>query len=257
VKMVQVQPPHHPLSPKELLDAFEAGITKKTKVILVSQVSFLNGQIFPVREVCRLGEKLGIPVIVDGAHAFAQFPFKRDDLGCEYYGTSLHKWLMAPVGTGFLYVKKARIEGLWSMYGTEEKQKADIRKYEEIGTHPAGNHNAIGEALTFNEMIGFDRKAARLRYLRKRWTDRLTGLSRVRFHTNLAPEHSCGLTTVGIWGIQPADLQSWLMTKHGIYVTGILHEAFEGVRVTPNVYSTVDEVDRFAEAMVTAATKGI
>ncbi|MBX7131790.1 MAG: aminotransferase class V-fold PLP-dependent enzyme [Fimbriimonadaceae bacterium] len=257
VKMVQVQPPHHPQSHKELLAAFEAGITPKTRLILVSQVSFLNGQIFPVRDVCRLGERHGIPVIVDGAHAFAQFPFKRNDLECEYYGTSLHKWLMAPVGTGFLFVKKAKIEGLWSLYAAEEKQKADIRKYEEIGTHPAANHNAIGEALTFSEMIGFERKAARLRYLRRRWTDRLAGLSRVRFHTNLAPEHSCGLTTVGIWGVKPADLQSWLMTKHGIYVTGIAHEAFEGIRVTPNVYSTVDEVDRFAEAMVTAATKGI
>lgn len=257
IKMVQVKPTHVPKEPRDLVAAFEQGLTSRTKLILVSQVSFLNGQIFPVREVCRLGAKHGIPVIVDGAHAFAQFPFKRDELECDYYGTSLHKWLMAPVGTGFLHVRKDKIAGLWSLYAAEETQKGDIRKYEEIGTHPAANHNAIGEALTFHEMIGSERKANRLRYLRKRWTDRLTDLPKVQFHTSLDSSNSCGLTTVGIRGLKNSDLQAWLMAKHSIYVTGITHEAFEGVRVTPNVYSTLGEVDRFAEAMVTAATKGI
>ncbi len=257
IKLIQIKPPHVPKDKKELFDAFEGGITSKTKLILVSQVSFKNGQIFPVKDICNLGRKHGIPVIVDGAHAFCQFPFKHSDLACDYYGTSLHKWLMAPMGTGMLHVNKAKIEALWPMMAAVETQSKDIRKFEEIGTHPAANHNAIGEAITFHEMIGIDRKAARFRYLRKRWTDRLSALSNVKFHTNLNPGFSCAITTVEIEGIKPGDLGSWLLTKNGIYVTSITTDDFAGIRVTPNVYSTVNEVDRFAVAMEHAAKHGI
>lgn len=257
IKLVQVRPPAVPATATMLTDAFKSEMTDKTKVILVSQVSFMNGQVFPVSDICKLGREHNIPVIVDGAHAFAQFPFDRHSLGCDYYGTSLHKWLMAPVGTGFLYVSKPKIKGLWPLFAAAEAQSGDIRKFEEIGTHPAANHNAIGEALTFHEMIGVERKAARLRFLRHRWTSRLLNEKKIQFHTNLDPKHSCGITTVGIEGIKVAELQSWLVAKHNIYTTGITHPAFEGIRVTPNVYSTLSEVDRFAEAMLVAATHGI
>lgn len=257
IKMVQVKPPHLPKTPKDLYDAFEAGLTDRTKLILVSHVSFLNGQIFPVRMVNELGRKHAIPVITDGAHAFCQFPFTNQDLQSEMYGTSLHKWIMAPMGTGMLHVSKSRIPELWPMMAAGTTQNTDIRKFEEIGTHPAANHNAIAEAITFHEMIGVERKAARFRYLRKRWTDRLADLPRVKFHTNLGVEHSCAITTVGIEGIKPGDLGSWLMTKHGIFVVGITTDSFEGIRVTPNVYSTVPEIDRFADAMVHAAKFGV
>ena len=257
IKMVQVRVPAVPKSPSEITRAFESGITDKTKLMLTSHVVFMNGQINPVREIVELGAKHGIPVIVDGAHAFAQFPFKRDDLQCEYYGTSLHKWMLAPIGTGFLYVKKDKIPGLWPLMAAGETQTADIRKFEEIGTHPAANHNAIGEAITFHEMMGSERMAARLRYLRKRWTSRIQEYRNVHFFTNLDPVHSCGLTTVGIDGMKPGDLGSWLMTKHNIYVTTIVNDQFAGIRVTPNVYTTTSEIDRFADAMILAATKGI
>jgi isopenicillin-N epimerase len=258
VKMVQCVPPNVPAGRlDELTKAFEDKITDRTRLILVSQVSFLNGQIFPVREIVALGRKRGIPVIVDGAHAFVQYDFDHSDLECDFYGTSLHKWLMAPIGTGFLYVKKARIPEVWSLMASNPDQQGNIRKFEEIGTHPAANHNAIGEALTFHEMIGLKRKEARLRYLRRRWTDRLRDLPKVRFYTNLAREHSCAITTVGIHGIAPPDLASWLLTKHSIFVTTIGTDPINGIRVTPNVYSTVQEIDRFADAMITAATKGI
>lgn len=257
IKMVQGVPPNVPKSPRELVQVFESKVTDRTKLMLVSHVSFMNGQIFPVREVVELGRRRGIPVVVDGAHAFAQFPYKRDDLNCDYYGTSLHKWLMAPLGTGFLYVRKNRISDLWSLMASADTQKGDIRKFEEIGTHPAANHNAIGEALTFHELIGVERKAARLRYLRKRWTDKIADNPKVQFQTNLAPEHSCGLTLVGIDGIKPGELQAWLLSKHSIYTTTIVNDHFSGIRVTPNVYSTVGEIDRFGEAMYLAATKGI
>lgn len=257
VKMVQVDPPAVPSSPAELVAKFESGITSKTKLMLVSQVCFMNGQIYPVRQVVELGRKHGIPVIVDGAHAFAQFPFNRDKLGCDYYGTSLHKWLMAPMGTGFLSVRREKIDGLWSMMASVVEQSKDIRKFEEIGTHPAATHNAIGDAITFHELLGAERKAARFRYLRKRWVDAVQELDNVAFHTNLNPEHSCAITTVEIKGIKPPDLQSWLLTKHQIYTTTIAHPQFGGIRVTPNVYATVGEVDRFAAAMRTAAKQGI
>ncbi|MCC7230375.1 MAG: aminotransferase class V-fold PLP-dependent enzyme [Fimbriimonadaceae bacterium] len=257
IKMVQVDTPAVPKSPKELTAAFEGGITAKTKLMLVSQVCFMNGQIYPVRQIVELGRKHGIPVIVDGAHAFAQFPFSRDQLGCDYYGTSLHKWVMAPIGTGFLYVRREKIEGLWPLMSANVEQTKDIRKFEEIGTHPAANHNAIGEALIFHDLLGPERKAARFRYLRHRWTDRLQEFSNVAFHTNLEPEHSCAITTVQIKGIKVADLHAYLLNKHQIYTTGISHPQFEGIRVTPNVYSTAAEVDRFGDAMVAAAKNGI
>ncbi|MCW5942361.1 MAG: aminotransferase class V-fold PLP-dependent enzyme [Fimbriimonadaceae bacterium] len=257
VKLVQAPMPAVPRSARELVAPLEERIGPRTRLILVSHVSFLNGQIFPVRAITDLGRKHGIPVVVDGAHAFAQFPFDRDGLGCDFYGTSLHKWLMAPIGTGFLYVRQKRIPEIWSLMASPETLKADIRKFEEIGTHPAANHNAIGEALAFHETIGAARKEARFRYLRKRWTDRLAELPNVRFATSLDPKFSCGLTTVGIEGIATADLASWLFAKHAVFVVGIGTDPVHGIRVTPNVYTTVQEIDRFADAMVTAATKGI
>jgi isopenicillin-N epimerase len=257
IKMVQVDVPPAPKTHEEIIAAFERGLTPRTKMILVSHVVFMTGQINPVRQICELGKRHGIPVIVDGAHAFTQFPFTADQLGCDYFGTSLHKWLMAPIGTGMLFVKKPLIEKLWPLMAADATQDKDIRKFEEIGTHQAAVHNAVGEALTFHEMLGGERKAARLRYLRSRWTNRLRDLKNVKFHTNLDAKHSCGICTVEIEGIKVADLNTWLETKHKIVVTGIEHPQFKGIRVTPNVYTTLGEIDRFGEAMVTAASKGI
>lgn len=257
VKMVQVSFPPAPKTKRELVDAIEKGITPRTKLILICHVINLTGQIWPVKEVVQMARRRGIPVIVDGAHAFAQFPFSHAELDCDYYGVSLHKWLMAPIGTGFLYVRKSKIEGLWPLMADNEAQHGDIRKFEEIGTHPAANHNAIGEALTFHEMIGAERKASRLRYLRSRWTSRLMEENNVRFHTNLSPEHSCGIANVEIVGIEPPKLGEWLLTKHGIFTTPIVHPYFQGLRVTPNVYTTLSEIDHFAESMLKAAREGI
>ena len=156
-------------SPSVFVDRIRQAITPRTKVIEFPQITNLSGQILPVRDVVRLGREKGIEVFVDGAHAFAHFPFKRDDLECDYYGCSLHKWLLAPIGTGFLYVRKAKQKSIWPLMAAAASQDNDIRKYEEIGTHPAANHNAIVAALAFHRAIGADRKIARLRYLRDRW----------------------------------------------------------------------------------------
>lgn len=257
IKLIQVKVPAAPKTHSELTDAYRNAVTPNTKMLLVCHVIFMTGQIYPIRDIVNLGKEHGIPVIVDGAHAFAQFPFKRDDLECEFYGTSLHKWLQAPIGTGFLYVKKERIPEVWSLMASSEEQNKDVRKFEEIGTHPAANHNAIGEALTFHELIGVERKAARFRYLRKRWTDRLINEPKVLFHTNLDPGFSCAITTVEIQGVDINALSGWLHDKYGIYVVGIGGPGFNGIRVTPNIYSTVAEVDRFADAMLHAVQHGV
>jgi isopenicillin-N epimerase len=235
--------------PAEIVRRYEANLTERTRLILVSHVIFLTGQVMPVREVAELGRMRGIPVIVDGAHAFAHLDFALPDLGCDYYASSLHKWLAAPHGTGLLYVKRDKIEGLWPLMAATEAQKADIRKFEEIGTHPAANALAIAEALTFHQGIGAARKLARLVHLRDLWAQRLRASDRVRFHTSLAPGFAGGIATVEVEGIDSAKLADWLWNTHKIFVVAIDHEDVKGIRVSPSVYTTPEEIERFCEAM--------
>lgn len=247
-----------PPSQEYLLEQIRAGITPRTKIIEITHITNLTGQIFPVRQIVDMARPLGIEVFVDGAHAYAHFPFKRDELGCDYYGTSLHKWLLAPIGTGFLYVRREKIPKLWPLMAAGASQDNDIRKYEEIGTHPAANHNAVSAALAFHRAIGADRKIARLRYLRDRWAKRLAAESpRFQILTPLDSPYSGALCLVHVEGMDPAAIGAWLIGKHKIVTTPIVHPEFNGLRITPNVYTTVDEIDIFAEKMIEAVRKGI
>ena len=249
--------PVPPPSQGDLADRIERAITPKTRVIHVCHITNLTGQIFPVKRICQLGRARGIEVIVDGAHAYAHFPFTRDELDCDYYGTSLHKWLLAPHGTGFLYVRKAKIERVWPMMAAPPEMNANVRKFEEIGTHPAANHNAIAEALTFHEGIGAERKAARLRYLFQRWAKRLEKLPKVKILTPYDPTQSCGLASVAIDGMDVNKLVASLWDRYRIIVTPIVHKEFSCVRVTPNVYTTTAEIDRFGDVMEEVIRKGL
>jgi selenocysteine lyase/cysteine desulfurase len=233
----------------EIVRLFEKNITSKTKMILMCHIINITGQILPVKKVVQMARKKGIPVVVDGAHAFAHFEFTHEDLDCDYYTTSLHKWLFAPHGTGMLYVRKNKIKDLWPLMAAAESQDEDIRKFEEIGTHPAANYSAIGEAITFHEGIGSDRKEARLKYLNDLWIDQIIDHPKVALHTSRNPKFACGIATVEIKGIEPGELTSNLWQKHRIIVTPINHAQFKGIRVTPNVYTTLEEVNRFADAM--------
>jgi len=244
-------------NPDEIVALFEERITPRTKAILMCHVINLTGQILPVKKVTQMARKKGIPVIVDGAHSFAHFEFTLADLDCDYFATSLHKWLCAPHGTGLLYVRKNRIKDLWPLMAAPESMDDNIRKFEEIGTHPAAPYLAIAEALTFHEGIGGKRKEARLRFLRDRWAKRLNQHERVRLHTSLKPEFSCGLANVEITDIDPGALTTHLWEKHKIIVTPINHAQFKGIRVTPNVYTTLEEIDRFCEAMEEVIKKGL
>jgi isopenicillin-N epimerase len=235
--------------PEEIVDIFARHITSRTKVMHFCHITNLSGQIYPVRELCRLARSRGIEAIVDGAHAYAHFPFKHADLDCDYYGTSLHKWLTAPFGTGMLYVRKAKIPQVWALMASEERNDANIRKFEEIGTHPSANALAINEALDFYEGIGAERKAARLRYLFHRWAKRLEVNPRVKIHTSYDPRQSCGLTLFDVEGLDIAKLSIHLEQNCRIITTLIIHDEFRGLRITPNVYTTVRDIDIFAEAV--------
>lgn len=241
--------PVPPPSMDDLYQRFEKAVTPKTKLILVCHITNRTGQIFPVKRICEMAHARNIPVIVDGAHAFSQFPYKISDLDCDYYGVSLHKWTYAPVGTGFLYVRKSRIASTWSMMASDAKQAGDIRKFEEIGTHPAANHNAISEALIFNENLGIDRKAARLRYLRDRWASRLAQNPKCKILHSLDPAQSCGIGFLAFNGVDAAKIHDALWTKHNILTAMMGHEEYTGLRITPNVYSTVRDIDLFAETV--------
>jgi isopenicillin-N epimerase len=251
--------PVPPPTQQVIVDAVAAAITPRTRAIELPHITNLSGQILPIREIVALARPRDIPVLVDGAHAFAHFPFTRDELDCDYYGTSLHKWLYAPIGTGFLYVRRAKIRAMWPLMAADVSQDDNIRKFEEIGTHPAANHNAIPLAMAFHRGIGAERKIARLRYLRDRWAKRVVadGAGRIRVLTPLDSPHAGGIALVSIEGIPPNELVGWFMRTHRTVVTPINHPEFSGVRVTPNVYSTLDEVDRFAERLLVAARRGI
>jgi selenocysteine lyase/cysteine desulfurase len=255
LKMIKV-----PIAPEHLDDItveFEKAITPKTRIILISHVINITGQIMPVKSICQLARSKGIEVIVDGAHSFAHFDFKQSDLGCDYYGTSLHKWLFAPKGTGLLFVKRDKIEKIWPLMAAEKTQKDNIRKFEEVGTHPAAPRLAIGEAILFHNGIGAKRKEERLRYLSRYWMNKLKDLPNVRFHTSWQANQSCGIANVEIVGVDPGALSGYLMDKHKIFTTAIMHEEFKGIRITPSVYTTLKELDRFCSVMEAVATKGL
>jgi len=233
----------------DLYQRFERAVTPKTKMILLCHITNRTGQIFPVRKIADMAHARNIPVIVDGAHAFNHFPFNLSELGCDYYGVSLHKWTCAPIGTGFLYVRKSRIASTWSLMASADRQKDDIRKFEEIGTHPAANHNAISAALIFNENIGIDRKAARLRYLRDRWAHRLAQNPKVKILHSEDPAQSCGIGFLSFNGVNAQKISEALLSKYSIITAHSPHEEYDGLRITPHIYSTIGDIDYFAESV--------
>jgi selenocysteine lyase/cysteine desulfurase len=257
LKLNLIKIPLAPANVDDIATAFERAVTPKTKLILISHQINLTGQINPVKKVCEMARARGIETIVDGAHSFAQFDFKRDDLGCDYFGTSLHKWIYAPKGTGMLYVKKDKIPKVWPLMAADDKQRTDIRKYEEIGTHSAAMRLAIGEAILFHNAIGGKRKEERLRYLSRYWMNNLKAIPKVGFNTSFDPKQSCAIANFKIDGVDPVALGSYLMSKHKIFTTPIVHEEFSGIRITPNVYTTLWELDRFSNVVADVARKGL
>ena len=257
IVMRQIRIPVPAEDPAEVVRLFEEAITPKTRLILMCHMINLTGQILPVRDIVRMARRHDIPVIIDGAHAMAHFPFKLSDLECDNYSTSLHKWLFAPHGTGLLHVRRENIPGIWPLMAAPDRMDGDIRKYEEIGTHPAANYLAIGEALTFHQGIGSERKAERLIYLRDYWANRLLENDRVSLNTSQKPGFACGIANVHVEGLDTGALSNWLWNAHWIINVPIGHEECTGLRISPSVYSTLEEIDRFSEAMEWAIKHGL
>jgi selenocysteine lyase/cysteine desulfurase len=253
-----------PTTADDLMRRFEQAITPRTRVMHFCHVTNVTGQLFPVRDLCRLARSRSILTIVDGAQAVGHFPFVLRDLDCDFYGTSLHKWMMAPHGTGFLYVRREHLAKLWPLQPALPSMGGNIRKFEEIGTHPAAAAAAIVDALAFNRMIGADRKAARLRYLTMRWANALKTHPRVTMLTSLEPGQSWALATAQFQGLSARALERHLMDRHHIVIAAEYTQGlpgpvfeFEGLRVTPHVYTSIDEIDRFVAAMQDVLANGL
>ena len=253
----QIQIPTPATDVHEVVRLFEEAITPRTRMILACHMINLTGQILPVTELTAMARRHGIPLVIDGAHALAHFDFDLGELDVDNYSTSLHKWLFAPHGTGLLYVRRDKIADVWPLMAAPEARDHDIRKFEEIGTHPEAPYLCIGEALTFHEGLGPARKAARLVYLRDYWAKPLLQHDNVRLHTSLEPGHACGIANVEVLGVEPNALRDYLWDKHRIITVSINHAEFRGLRISPSVYTTIPELDRFVDVMSNVARNGL
>jgi len=249
-------------APPEPFDAFyraiEKEVTPRTKLIMVCHMTHWTGQMAPIPRIVDMAHSKGIEVLVDGAHGFMHLPFKLADLGCDYYTASLHKWLMAPPGNGFVRIPKDRIPKVWPLTPPWMDETEDIRRFEDVGTRTPANRVAIAEAITFNDGIGIERKSARIRYLKERWTNRLLDLPRVRFYSSLDPDQSCGIATFGVEGIDTVKLAEHLLEKWGIIVVPVQHPdgLVDGIRAVVNVSLSAKEIDYFADVMKDIIKRG-
>ncbi len=241
--------------PEYLLKQFTNAFTSKTKVVHVTQMINWNGQILPAAEICKAARSRGIKSIVDGAHTFAHFQFKITDLNCDYFGSSLHKWLCAPFGTGMLWVAKDNIKELWPLFPHHEPQSDNIRKFENLGTRSFAPEQAIGQAIDFHHAIGSERKEARLRYLKNYWCEKVADIPKVKINTSLKDEFSCALANFSIEGMEPGQISSALYRDYKIHTTAIKWENINGVRVTPHVYTLKYDLDKLVRAIGEIAAK--
>ena len=246
-KVVSV--PNHPRSDEEIVNLYASAITDKTKLLMVCHMINITGQILPIRKICDMAHEKGVQVMVDGAHSFAHFEFSIQDLDCDYFGSSLHKWLSAPLGSGILYVKKENINKVWPLIAPGEKEPDDISRLNHIGTHPVHTDLAISDAIDFYNIIGAERKEARLRFIQNYWTSKVRDLPHILVNTPADPSRSCGIANAGIRGMKPSEMAEILHKKYNIYTVGIDGAGVHGCRITPNVYTTTEELDLLVNAL--------
>lgn len=246
-KVVSV--PNHPKSDDEIVNLYASAITEKTKLLMVCHMINITGQILPVRKICDMAHQKGVQVMVDGAHSFAHFKFTIPELNCDYFGSSLHKWLSVPLGAGLLYVKKEKIGNVWPLLAEGERKPDDISRLNHIGTHPAHTDLTIADAIDFYNIIGVERKEARLRFLQNYWTSKVRDLPNVILNTPADPARSCGIANVGLKSMKPGDLGDILFSKYTIYSAPIDGAGVHGCRITPNVYTTTADLDVLVKAL--------
>jgi selenocysteine lyase/cysteine desulfurase len=241
--------PNHPTSDEEIVSLYERAITSKTRMLMVCHMVNITGQILPVRKICEMAHRRGVQVLVDGAHAVAHIGVNLRELGCDYYGASLHKWLSVPLGAGMLYVNRKHTAGLWPIFGDGPKPKTDIHRLNHTGTHPVATDLTIADAIEYYRMIGAERKEARMRYLQQYWTSRVRRLPNVVVNTPEDPARSCGIANVGVRTMTPAALSDTLMRKYRIFTVAIDYANVRGCRITPNVYTNLSELDALVGAL--------
>ncbi len=248
-KVVSV--PNHPKSDEELVELYSKAITPKTRLLMIGHMINITGHILPVRKICDMAHSKGVQVMVDGAHAFAHIRYNIPDLDCDYYATSLHKWLSVPLGAGFLWVKKDNIAKVWPLLADSPDRKPDdIGRLNHIGTHPVHTDLAISNAIDFYNTLGPERKEARLRFLQNYWTSRAVKFPHVVINTPVEDQtRCCGIANVGIKGMKPGDLAKTLLDKFKVYTVAIDGANVQGCRITPNVYTTTSELDTFVKAL--------
>jgi selenocysteine lyase/cysteine desulfurase len=241
---------------EEIIAGFEKAITSKTKIIHITHIINWIGQILPVKKITDMAKKHGIETIVDGAHSFGLLDYKVPDLGCDYFGTSLHKFLSAPIGSGMLWIKKDKIEKIWPLVCNDKPKGNDIRKFETLGTRSFPIEQGIGEAVNFQNGIGSKRKEERIRYLKNYWATRVQNIPKVKIHTSFKDQYACGICGVTVDGMTPGELDSALFSNYKIHTVGIIWENISCVRITPHVYTRIQDLDKLVMAIDNIAKKG-
>ncbi len=246
-KLVSV--PLHPKNDEEIVDLYASAITPKTRLLMVCHMINITGHVLPIRKICDMAHSRGVEVMVDGAHAFGHLVFTMPELNCDYYGTSLHKWLSVPLGAGMLYVKKKKISKIWPLLADWGKADDDIARLNHTGTHPVHTDLAVGNALDYHYRIGPERKEARLRYLQNYWTNQVRDWPHIILNTPREPHRSCAIANVGVEDMKPHVLADTLLKKYRIWTVAIDGAGVHGCRITPNIYTTTKELDKFVEAL--------
>lgn len=254
VVLKKVSVPNHPKSDEEIVSLYENALTPKTKLMMVSHMINITGHILPIKKICAMAHRKGVKVLVDGAHAFAHIQYKIKDLDCDYYGTSLHKWLSVPLGSGFLYVKKENVATVWPLIGDGNGDLSNILRLNHTGTHPPATDLAIEDAIDFYNTMGAEKKEARMRYLQQYWTSRVKDFPNIMVNTPTENNRSCGIANVGIKGITPSVLEKRLLKEHKIYTVAIDYANVQGCRITPNVFTSIEDLDVFVGALKKMAT---
>jgi selenocysteine lyase/cysteine desulfurase len=245
----RVSVPNHPRSDAEIVELYARAITSKTRLLMVCQVVNITGQVLPIRKICDMAHSKGVEVMVDGAHAVAHLTFSMRELDCDYFGASLHKWLSVPLGSGVLFVKKEKIPQIGPLFASAVTDTSDIRRLNHTGTHPVATDLAVGNALEYYYALGPQRKEARLRYLQQYWTDQVRDMPHIVLNTPADPQRACGIANVGIQGMKPADMADPLLKKYRIYTVAIDGAGVQGCRISPNVYTSLKELDVLVRAL--------
>lgn len=245
--------PNHPKNDQEIVSLYEKQITKKTKLIMVSHMINITGQILPVKKICEMAHSYNIDVLVDGAHCVGHIDVNIKDLDCDYYGSSLHKWLSAPLGTGLLFVKKNKISKIEPLFAGHIHERDSVLRLNHIGTNPVHSDLAINDAIDYLESIGSEKKENRLRYIQRYWSDKLRNKKNIIINTPEEISRSCGIANIGVRNLKPSNLSEILFKKYGIFTVPIDYANVVGCRITPNIYTNEEELNYFVESILKIA----